>query len=237
MQYIIVDDFLSQKELNEALNFCKTLKFFQAPHQVQRIMSIDADFMSSLNSKDERTRLGQAFKQHDQRNGLNKWTEINKSKLSKFLKANKEQANAQLYLYRLFDEYQKTIYDFLFQLLPKQYNVPTTRMYMSLASAGYGYKYPPHIDLYVKILSVVVYLNDENQGTILCDKDGNEIEEIEWKKNRAFIFLNNDANGYHKYISNNKNENRYTLNFNIKTPPKRPLVDPLPVLNDIFINI
>lgn len=69
----------------------------------------------------------------------------------------------------------------------------------ALVVGGKHFKYQPHIDIYEKALSVIVYIGEDNLGTFLSNEhttttcEMNEMnvlkrEEILWKSNRAFIF-------------------------------------------------
>lgn len=88
-----------------------------------------------------------------------------------------------------------------------------------LISTGPNYEHAIHDDIPKKLLSVVVYINpEENNGTFIHSgrytKD--PVGEIEWKPNRAFVFSRLDRKTWHSY-SANKVDNRFCVVYNLCT--------------------
>ena len=95
---------------------------------------------------------------------------------------------------------------------------------LNIVSTGKNYVFPIHNDSRDKLLSIVIYLSPKkNEGTWLYeDKTGRNATQMEWKKNRAFIFSRNEET-WHSYKSDGINS-RVTLVYNLrsdKNPPKQ----------------
>jgi hypothetical protein len=73
-----------------------------------------------------------------------------------------------------------------------------------------GYHFKKHVDFDAKILTAVMYVTpEENCGTILYDKENNEIE-IPWKPNSIFIHCPFEGTD-HSYHNPSKTEHRVTI--------------------------
>lgn len=83
---------------------------------------------------------------------------------------------------------------------------------------GKNKSFPIHDDIPQKLLSIVVYLDPEfNSGTKIhhSKTDQNPIE-INWKKNRGFLFSRNKNKTWHSYSGDGKND-RLVLVYNLMT--------------------
>lgn len=88
-----------------------------------------------------------------------------------------------------------------------------------LITTGPDYEHAIHDDIPKKLLSVVVYISpDHNNGTFIHDDRYNKtpVGEVEWKRNRAFIFSRLDRKTWHSY-SANKVDNRFCVIYNLNT--------------------
>ncbi len=88
-----------------------------------------------------------------------------------------------------------------------------------LISTGAHYEHAIHDDIPKKLLSVVIYINPEqNNGTFIHDGrySPDPVGEIEWKQNRAFVFSRLDRKTWHSY-SANKLDNRFCVIYNLNT--------------------
>lgn len=87
-----------------------------------------------------------------------------------------------------------------------------------IIQTGANYKFPPHDDTPIKLLSGVIYVEPvENKGTMFFqDKKGNGKEEIRWKKNRAVFFSRKERETWHSYEGDRKSE-RIALVYNLMT--------------------
>lgn len=63
-----------------------------------------------------------------------------------------------------------------------------------------GYSYPIHVDAPEKIVSLVIYISDRGNGTVLYDKNKKYVKELEWTPNDGFLFYRDDDT-YHSYHS------------------------------------
>lgn len=63
-----------------------------------------------------------------------------------------------------------------------------------------GYEYPIHVDAPEKILSLVIYISNKGDGTVLYDENKNRISQLEWIPNEGFMFLRDDVS-WHSYHS------------------------------------
>lgn len=73
-----------------------------------------------------------------------------------------------------------------------------------------GSSYPFHPDCDSKMMSIVIYIGDDNIGLIKSiDEHGSEVEEVEWKANRAIVFFP-ERNTWHK-VETYKDKDRRTL--------------------------
>lgn len=88
----------------------------------------------------------------------------------------------------------------------------------NIIQTGKDYVFPIHRDHVNKLLSGVVYLKpDKNTGTIIYkNKNGENPNEIEWKKNRALFFSRTEDTSWHNYKGDGKN-NRIVLVYNLMT--------------------
>ena len=74
-------------------------------------------------------------------------------------------------------------------------------------------EYPVHLDSPNKLLSCVLYVSEDNIGTMLYStKDKQDPYEVEWKPNRLFVFSRSD-DSWHSWNSND--DYRATLVWNI----------------------
>lgn len=71
---------------------------------------------------------------------------------------------------------------------------------------------PRHTDTEDKLLSVVVYLSENNRGTILY-RGEQYAREVQWKQNRAFAFVRTEDT-WHSFETDGTE--RYTLMINFK---------------------
>ncbi|SEG17898.1 hypothetical protein [Marinobacterium lutimaris] len=88
-----------------------------------------------------------------------------------------------------------------------------------LISTGPDYEHAIHDDIPKKLLSVVIYINPEqNNGTFIHDGRYTKepVGEIEWKQNRAFVFSRLDRKTLHSYAAN-KVDNRFCVVYNLNT--------------------
>ena len=87
-----------------------------------------------------------------------------------------------------------------------------------IIQTGANYKFPPHDDTPIKLLSGVIYVEPmENKGTMFFrDKKGSDKEEIKWKKNRAVFFSRKERETWHSYEGDRKSE-RIALVYNLMT--------------------
>lgn len=95
-------------------------------------------------------------------------------------------------------------------ILPHEYNVVP-----DLVRCDPGYCYPPHRDHELKMISIVVYLDDIGDATLLKTENQNVL--VKWRKNRAVVF-ENAKHGIHWY-KNTTNKYRYSLNIYITKEP------------------
>ena len=72
-----------------------------------------------------------------------------------------------------------------------------------------GYIKEPHLDNTWKLLSSVLYIGDEGNGTIFMH--GDREEQIEWKLNRVVSFIPSE-DSWHRY-ENTLNSERLTMTF------------------------
>ncbi len=88
----------------------------------------------------------------------------------------------------------------------------------NIIQTGKDYVFPIHRDHVNKLLSGVVYLKpDKNTGTIIYkNKNGENPNEIEWKKNRALFFSRTETSSWHNYRGDGQN-NRFVLVYNLMT--------------------
>ncbi|WP_317932572.1 hypothetical protein [Halioxenophilus sp. WMMB6] len=88
-----------------------------------------------------------------------------------------------------------------------------------LISTGPDYQHAIHDDIPKKLLSVVVYMAPEkNHGTFI-HPDRNTQEpagEVQWQRNRAFVFSRKDRKTWHSYSANGK-ANRFCVVYNLNT--------------------
>ncbi len=81
--------------------------------------------------------------------------------------------------------------------------------------------FPIHTDSPNKLLSVVIYIDPENNhGTFLySDKNGKDMQEVQWKPNRSLIFSREENTTWHSYRSDGINT-RFTLVCNLRSNKK-----------------
>lgn len=72
-----------------------------------------------------------------------------------------------------------------------------------------GYQYPIHNDAPEKIASMVLYVSEEGDGTVLYNRDETYHSRQEWKPNTGFFFFRKEDT-WHSYHSTV--ENRDTIN-------------------------
>ena len=107
-----------------------------------------------------------------------------------------------------------------------------------------GMSYTPHMDVHYKSFSGVVYIGNKGTGTtLMC---GDKSMNIVWKNNRSVMFMNCDEerrnkrdlndklSTWHNY-SNNTDEPRFTVNFNMTHPNK--MVDLLSIISQRDANL
>lgn len=80
-----------------------------------------------------------------------------------------------------------------------------------------GYDYPIHDEADRKVLSIVHYLGEDGDGTILYDKNKNYVCEVEWKPNRAMIFAGIDNITWHSYKNTRDHDRKTIMSFFIRT--------------------
>tara|TARA_B100001250_G_C19641362_1_gene718427 strand:+ start:77 stop:703 length:627 start_codon:yes stop_codon:yes gene_type:complete len=88
----------------------------------------------------------------------------------------------------------------------------------NIIETGKNFTFPIHRDHINKLLSGVIYIKpDQNTGTIIYEnKKGKKLNEIKWKKNRAFFFSRTEKGSWHNYKGDGKN-NRIVLVYNLMT--------------------
>lgn len=73
----------------------------------------------------------------------------------------------------------------------------------------------PHCDTQTKLLSLVLYVGQDNNATIVHDSKETEGTMLEWKGNRAFMFIVKQGVTWHSYHNHNTTEPRCTALLNI----------------------
>lgn len=73
------------------------------------------------------------------------------------------------------------------------------------------FHHPMHCDAPFKLLSAILYLGDDNTGTMLMDSQGNPRKYVEWKPNRMLMFHSIQGVTFHDYQSDWRD--RHTLNL------------------------
>ncbi len=123
----------------------------------------------------------------------------------------------EVFLKRLFDNYNKKTLDILGDLCPEKLSLYEYSEF-HIIETGSKYKFPIHDDTPNKLLSGVIYLApEENSGTIFySSKKGDNKNEIEWKQNRAVFFSRKEKKTWHSYEGNGR-ENRIALVYNLMT--------------------
>ncbi len=113
---------------------------------------------------------------------------------------------------KLYDKYSSKITGMLTELAAEKAPLVDHHT-LSLIVTEPNAQYSTHTDSDNKLLSCVLYVSQENIGTMLyssSDKDNSF--EVEWKPNRLFVFSRTD-DSWHSWSSNNNN--RATLVWNI----------------------
>lgn len=104
----------------------------------------------------------------------------------------------------IFSERKKEIYDYTdFHLI----------------STGPDYEHKIHDDVPRKLLSVVVYINPENNNGTFIHRGKyakSPAGEVEWRQNRAFIFSRLERKTWHSYAADKINK-RYCVIYNLGT--------------------
>lgn len=109
----------------------------------------------------------------------------------------------------IFFNHYVQMHDYLKQLAPEKIErIRYTEVTLTKTSKPWAN--PPHVDARDKLLSIVVYISENNKGTIL--HNGDETEEVEWVQNRALIFSRNE-NTWHSFESADDNRKTLVLNF------------------------
>ncbi len=114
-------------------------------------------------------------------------------------------------------KYNRKALHILDELCPKK-----TKLYefseFHIIETGSKYSFPIHDDTPDKLLSGVIYLKPEkNLGTFFYDsKNGENVNEIEWKQNRAVFFSREEKKTWHSYRGDGIS-NRTALVYNLMT--------------------
>lgn len=83
-----------------------------------------------------------------------------------------------------------------------------THTSFNVVNTGKDYVFPIHSDRPDKLLTTVIYISDQNEGTWLYDTEsGENARQVDWVKNRAFIFSRNE-DAWHSYNSNGADTRR-----------------------------
>lgn len=86
---------------------------------------------------------------------------------------------------------------------------PTSTTYQLAATTNFFQNV--HDESYQKVLSCIVYITPEKStGTLIYKTYGQQVGEVEWKPNRAFIFCGINNVTWHSYKADG--ENRITFN-------------------------
>lgn len=97
-----------------------------------------------------------------------------------------------------------------------------------LVECAPNFQYRAHEDAIWKILSIVVFISPtKNEGTIMLkSSDPNSaIGNVEWRKNRAFIFSRIPGITWHRYRASAGQLPRRTVVFNLCTTQKEALIE------------
>lgn len=81
---------------------------------------------------------------------------------------------------------------------------------LEFISATEGFNFKVHADGVSKVATLVLYISDEGDGTVIHDNDHNEVVEAPWEPNGGIFFFRTD-NSWHSYRSTV--QSRETLNF------------------------
>lgn len=73
----------------------------------------------------------------------------------------------------------------------------------------------PHCDSLSKKLSLVLYVGEPNKGTIIHESKHSEGSMIEWKENRAFMFIVQQGVTWHSFHNRDTTTPRCTALMNI----------------------
>jgi hypothetical protein len=112
----------------------------------------------------------------------------------------------------LYDKYSSKITSMLSELAADKAPLADHHT-LSLIVTYPNAKYPTHTDSDNKLLSCVLYVSQENIGTMLYSNSKQEDPfEVEWKPNRLFVFSRTD-DSWHSWQSNHNY--RATLVWNI----------------------
>lgn len=76
-------------------------------------------------------------------------------------------------------------------------------------------KFSPHCDSIDKKLSLVLYVGEPNNGTFIHESEHSEGSMIEWKENRAFMFIVQQGVTWHSFHNLNTTTPRCTVVMNI----------------------
>ena len=103
------------------------------------------------------------------------------------------------------------------EYFPEHRKFTTYKVDHQVQMSPVGHTYPIHDEARRKVLSIVHYLGEEGDGTLIYDKDKNPVGEIEWKPNRAFIFAGIDGLTWHAYRNTKDHERATIMSFLIRT--------------------
>ena len=123
----------------------------------------------------------------------------------------------EVFLKRLFDNYNKKTLDILSDLCPEKLSLYEYSEF-HIIETGSKYKFPIHDDTPNKLLSGVIYLDPEkNSGTNFFDSKNPTVKEkIDWKKNRAVFFSREERKTWHSFEGHSSGE-RKVLIYNLCT--------------------
>jgi hypothetical protein len=117
--------------------------------------------------------------------------------LSELINTSGQRCKSNDRLYVIKDHYSIPIFKQLIDMLQTFFSslYPKEELYMriELIRDNAGFWLEPHVDIPEKKLSMMIYVNQEElkdiPGTILYDKDLNEIIEVPYKNNTGFYFI------------------------------------------------
>jgi hypothetical protein len=107
--------------------------------------------------------------------------------------------------------------EFLHQYFPTHRPYKKFKIDHQVQISPIAYDYPIHDEARRKVLSIVHYLGEDGDGTLLYDKDKNFVCEVEWKPNRALIFAAIDNVTWHAYKNTKGFKRKTIMTFFIRT--------------------